>query len=356
MFLGGDPLPWFTGVQFDGQAFSFQKCGGRCNVLFFLGSFQDIKGKKLLEHINQSEFWKKPEINPILVSSDRQDGLWLKTLDLGNHITLIEDIDTAISAKFGAVENDNIPLSRQRLQYKRYCLVTDTLLRALNVVSLADPLSCIAAVEALLKPILVDSKSQALITTAAPILQLSRVLESRLCQQLKNAHLLQEKNTQQALSSFRLKSSEYSIREYPVRDEHLREQIKKLLVKRIFPEMVKCFHFKPTHLEYLTTEKLETTEQAPRANISTLTAHRQFSLLVNIAEDEQQSQSVVFPEFGQHSYVLAPGGALVYSSGLLYTPIVAQGSSMLVFKLFMFDEVGAKTKQRYLHGRVSDLV
>ena len=56
-----------------------------------------------------------------------------------------------------------------------------------------------------------------------------------------------------------------------------------------------------------------------RDNTSSLTAHRQFAVTINLNPDrEYDGGELRFPEFGRELYRPAEGGALVFSSSLLH--------------------------------------
>ncbi|MBL0319553.1 MAG: hypothetical protein IPP74_09770 [Alphaproteobacteria bacterium] len=349
MLLMGDPLPWFNGNLLTGQPFSLQKLGGRFVVMFFLGALRDAKSRRIIDYINQSELWKSQALAPVFISCDRRDSLWSTSTELDDHLFCVADFDGNMSARMGATDGEFDPVSQQPLSYRRFCVVSDPFLRVLHLISLADPDACVSTLESLLKAEVQAKTKQEKIALSAPILLLPRVLESRLRFGLSASHQGQEQAAKMILTGLRFRTRDAVDREFPVRDEHLREQIKKILAKRVFNEMNKCFHFKVTHLEHVVTEKCS--EHNPvirqRDNTTSANAHRQFGLIANISEDGTAPLGVSFPEFGNLLYQIEPGAVLVYSSSLLYTPVVEEPNSAMMLRLYMFDEHGAHVKRRF---------
>ena len=108
------------------------------------------------------------------------------------------------------------------------------------------------------------------------------------------------------------------------------EQVRDALVRRVLPEIQRCFNFQVTQHEVFKLIRYDADAgyfHAHRDNESRDTAHRRFAMTLNLNTGAYEGGALRFPEFGPDLYVPERGAAVIFSCSLLHevTP-VTQGS------------------------------
>lgn len=119
-------------------------------------------------------------------------------------------------------------------------------------------------------------------------------------------------------------------------------RIKELLVRRVLPEIQRCFQFQVTQHEVF---KLSCYNAATggyfrphRDNESPDTQHRRFAMTLNLNTGDYQGGQLRFPEFGADLYQPARGDAIVFSSSLLHEVVPVTAGKRYVLIGFFFGD------------------
>lgn len=120
------------------------------------------------------------------------------------------------------------------------------------------------------------------------------------------------------------------------------ERVKDALVRRVLPEIQRCFNFQVTQHEVFKVIRYDAGAgyfHAHRDNESRDTQHRRFAMTLNLNTGAYEGGALRFPEFGPDLYVPERGGAVIFSCSLLHevTP-VTQGSRYGLLGFFFSDQ------------------
>jgi predicted 2-oxoglutarate/Fe(II)-dependent dioxygenase YbiX len=104
------------------------------------------------------------------------------------------------------------------------------------------------------------------------------------------------------------------------------DKVKDALVRRVLPEIQRCFNFQVTQHEVFKLIRYDAGAgyfHAHRDNESHDTAHRRFAMTLNLNTGAYQGGELRFPEFGPDIYVPERGAAAIFSCSLLHevTPV-----------------------------------
>ena len=104
------------------------------------------------------------------------------------------------------------------------------------------------------------------------------------------------------------------------------ERVKEALVRRVLPEIQRCFNFQVTQHEVFKLIRYDAGAgyfHAHRDNESRDTQHRRFAMTINLNPGDYDGGALRFPEFGPDLYVPERGGAVIFSCSLLHevTPV-----------------------------------
>ncbi|HEX7966071.1 MAG TPA: 2OG-Fe(II) oxygenase [Gammaproteobacteria bacterium] len=104
------------------------------------------------------------------------------------------------------------------------------------------------------------------------------------------------------------------------------DKVKDALVRRVLPEIQRCFNFQVTQHEVFKLIRYDAGAgyfHAHRDNESRDTQHRRFAMTLNLNTGAYDGGELRFPEFGPDLYVPERGGAAIFSCSLLHevTPV-----------------------------------
>lgn len=119
------------------------------------------------------------------------------------------------------------------------------------------------------------------------------------------------------------------------------ERVKEAMVRRVLPEIQRCFNFQVTQHEVFKVIRYDEGAgyfRPHRDNESRDTQHRRFALTLNLNTGDYEGGQLRFPEFGPNLYEAGRGGAAVFSCSLLHeiTP-VTKGKRYAVLGFFFGD-------------------
>jgi len=120
-------------------------------------------------------------------------------------------------------------------------------------------------------------------------------------------------------------------------------RIKEILVRRVLPEIHRCFQFQVTQHEVFKLACYNATTggyfRPHRDNESRDTEHRRFAMTLNPNTGEYEGGQLRFPEYGPDLYQPARGDAIVFSSTLLHEVVpVTAGKRYVLIGFFFGDE------------------
>jgi len=133
------------------------------------------------------------------------------------------------------------------------------------------------------------------------------------------------------------------------------ERVKDALVRRVLPEIQRCFNFQVTQHEVFKLIRYDAGAgyfHAHRDNESRDTAHRRFAMTLNLNTGAYEGGALRFPEFGPDLYVAERGAAVIFSCSLLHevTP-VTQGSRYGLLGFFFGEGQRVAEIQTQVAGR-----
>jgi predicted 2-oxoglutarate/Fe(II)-dependent dioxygenase YbiX/peroxiredoxin len=120
-------------------------------------------------------------------------------------------------------------------------------------------------------------------------------------------------------------------------------RIKEILMRRVLPEIQRCFQFQVTQHEVfkLACYNADTGGyfRPHRDNESRDTEHRRFAMTLNLNTGDYQGGQLRFPEYGPDLYQPERGDAIVFSSSLLHEVVpVTAGKRYVLIGFFFGDQ------------------
>ena len=119
------------------------------------------------------------------------------------------------------------------------------------------------------------------------------------------------------------------------------ERVKDALVRRVLPEIQRCFNFQVTQHEVFKVIRYDEGAgyfRPHRDNESKDTAHRRFAMTLNLNTGDYEGGQLRFPEFGPDLYEAGRGGAVIFSCSLLHEAVpVTRGQRYALLGFFFSD-------------------
>ena len=119
------------------------------------------------------------------------------------------------------------------------------------------------------------------------------------------------------------------------------ERVKDSLVRRVLPEIQRCFNFQVTQHEVFKVIRYDAGAgyfRPHRDNETRDTQHRRFAMTLNLNTGAYEGGQLRFPEFGPDLYEPERGGAAVFSCSLLHEAVpVTRGSRYALLGFFFSD-------------------
>jgi predicted 2-oxoglutarate/Fe(II)-dependent dioxygenase YbiX/peroxiredoxin len=351
----GEPAPWFTAASSASLAFSFDTVAGRYVVLAFLGSSTLDESRRALEAVlaNRALFTDE-KLSFFGVTADARDRDAGRCRQMLPGIRYFWDTDLAVARRYGAVDADAVP-GAAGIAYRAHWLVLDPFLRVLAAFPFDAEGRHVEKVMALLRELPpVDLHAGAELT--APVLILPRVLEPELCRRLiryYEAHGGQESGFMRDVDGRTVAIADHAHKRRSdclIADEALRAETRSRIERRLAPELRRCFQFAATRIERYIVACYDAESgghfNAHRDNTTFGTAHRRFACSINLNTEEHEGGELSFPEFGSRRYRPPTGGVCVFSCSLLHRAWPVTRGKRFVFLPFLYDEEGARIRER----------
>lgn len=344
----GEPAPWFTCRTETRERFVFDTVAGRYLLLSFLGSAADPISAQVLAllAVNRARF-DDYNLSLFGVTVDPEDERLRRVVTELPGIRYFWDFDRQISGLYGALQEDG--------SYRKVTYLLDPMLRVMAVLPFAATAQAhVTAVLALLDRLPAIGPAYPA-RTQAPVLVLPRVFEPSLCQALMDYYRTQGGEPSGFMQDINGKTvmvlgqDHKSRRDCTLEDEALRQACRRRIYERVVPEILKAFQFRVTRMERYLVGCYDASEgghfRAHRDNTTKGTAHRRFAISLFLNSGEYDGGFLRFPEFGPGLYTAPPGGAVVFSCGLLHEAMPVTRGQRYMFLPFLYDEQARRIRE-----------
>lgn len=182
----------------------------------------------------------------------------------------------------------------------------------------------------------------------APVLFIPRVMEADACRELV-AYFEQQGGQPSGIAHlegdtayWRPDPSVKMRRDLYIREGTWLERIKEVVMRRVLPEIQRCFHYRVTQHEVFKLVCYDAQTggyfRPHRDNESRDTQHRRFAMTLNLNTGDYQGGQLRFPEFGADLYQPDQGQAIVFSSSLLHEVVPVTAGKRYVLLGFFFGD------------------
>ncbi|CZF84150.1 redoxin domain-containing protein [Grimontia marina] len=349
----GEPVPWFECQSPKNPRFRFHTVAGNYVVLSFLGSLRLPQIRSTIDAFFEFEDTFNVHSYRFLgVTSDSNDDSEALFEDRTFAMSLLQDFDMSLAAKFGALYEAG--------KVKAQTFILDERLRVVANIAITSKcygeshLAKVLEVLSTLPPI----KKGRVSDVPAPVLIVPRIFEPDFCQALikyyderggKPSGFMQEldgKTVEVHNLAHKSRSDEL------IQDADLRNACLMRIRYRLLPEIKKAFQFNATRIERYLVACYDSESSGHfrphRDNTTKGTAHRKFAVSINLNTGEYEGGELCFPEFGQQKYVVPAGGACVFSCSLLHEAKPVISGSRYAFLPFLYDDVAADIRRENL--------
>jgi peroxiredoxin/predicted 2-oxoglutarate/Fe(II)-dependent dioxygenase YbiX len=348
----GEPAPWFTCRTETRDRFVFDTVAGRYLVLSFLGSAADPISAQLLSQLATiRQRFDDQNLSFFGVTVDPEDERLHRLSASLPGIRYFWDFERTVSRLYGAQQEDG--------SYRRVTYVLDPMLRVIAVLPLQS--SAEAHMPALLSVLdrlpAIGPAYRA--NLQAPVLVLPRVFEPEQCQALMDYYRSQGGEASGFMQDINGKTVMRLGRDHKVRrdcaleDEELRHACMRRIRQRVVPQLERAFQFHATRMERYLLGCYDASEgghfRAHRDNTTKGTAHRRFAISLFLNSGDYEGGFLRFPEFGPGLYSAPPGGAVVFSCGLLHEATAVTQGQRYMFLPFLYDEAARQVRQDNQH-------
>jgi peroxiredoxin/predicted 2-oxoglutarate/Fe(II)-dependent dioxygenase YbiX len=128
--------------------------------------------------------------------------------------------------------------------------------------------------------------------------------------------------------------------EYVVREPALQQFLDQRFARRVAPEMRKAFQTGVTQREHYRIARYDSTAggvlHPHRDNATKETAHRRFTMTINLNAGEYEGGALRFREYGDHFYEVERGTAVVWSATLLHEVMPVSKGARFVLGVHMY--------------------
>ncbi len=132
------------------------------------------------------------------------------------------------------------------------------------------------------------------------------------------------------------------------------ERVKDALVRRVLPEIQRCFNYQVTQHEVFKVIRYDAGAgyfRPHRDNESRDTQHRRFAMTLNLNTGAYDGGQLHFPEFGPDLYEPERGGAVIFSCSLLHEAVPVTRGNRYALLGFFFGEGQSVAPVQYQHAK-----
>ena len=323
--VSGDRLPDFRCLDASGQPrLLYDLHYGQPMVLFLLGDPELPETREELAALNNGKQpWKGINCVAVVTGTPAQRTQLVNSAPI--NFTLLTDDGSVIAHLLGAVAAPRRSMTAFALD-TNLCII-ERLERAKD----QAPDEFLNHVAKIYQNI--AHRDTQVLHQQAPVLFIPRVLDADFCGQLIAYFEKvggQQSGVAQIVGNQALWRPDPSVkmrRDVYVNEGILLDRIKEVLVRRVLPEIKRCFNYQVTQHEVFKLVCYDADTggyfRPHRDNESRDTLHRRFAMTLNLNTGDYIGGHLRFPEFSPDHYAPERGSALIFSSSLLHevTPV-----------------------------------
>ncbi len=351
----GDPAPDFTAITQDRHTLKLSDKAGTPTLLCFyaqdkLTSCQDIALS--LKSLSPELTRLHVQIFSISLDTPEDRAAFNATSDLP--FTLLSDPSGQVSKRYGVCQEN----PDESLNYVRTAFLLDSNLRILAIYEAISNLDTFQKI--LIQDIQTLCPPQPYIPMPmhAPVLMIPNVLSRDFCQKLISVWHTQGnedsgfmKQGDQGEPIGVINYNNKIRRDHFVRDPELLTQIDGFIRRRVYPEILKCFHFDASRREEYKIACYDGSRgghfKAHRDNTVSSTAHRVWAMTLNLNAEEYEGGHLRFPEYGPYLYKPETGSAVIFSCSLLHEAMPVTQGVRFVLLSFLYGEKQSEARKAY---------
>ena len=340
----GDPAPLFVARTDEVEAYNIGVVAGRFVLLMMFGSLGvEACAAAHAQVLDRRGLFDDRDALFFGVSVDPADHRLRGVRNRAPGLRYFQDYDLAVSRLYGLIGGE---------QLRPAVFLLDPMLRVMA----ARPIEAVGDV--------LDQLEVALARHAqadqgfAPVLNLPRVLEPKLCERL----IAHYHHVGGEPSGFAMEVDGRTVqrihpglkrrRDVWIADESLRAEVRLRLTERLFPMIQRAWGWRATEIERDIVTCYDSADQgffsAHRDDATAGTAHRRFAVTVNLNAEAYEGGELRFPEFGRRLYKPVTGGAVVFGCSLLHEATPVTSGVRYALTPFLYDEAGAQLRARNL--------
>jgi len=344
-FRVGDFLPWFDLMCSSDYLYHFDTLGGRQVALAFLGGQSKAESRTFAKTmVALRPKLKDLGVHPLMMSSDPDDRQDPAFKALSDYVTTFWDEGGEVHRRYRLDQRPGLFLVARNLRLHAYVDLHP--LETFESRALEAAKTFPERGEPLAEP--------APAPMHAPVLQVSRVFDPELCQELIRYYethggapsgFMRDKGgmTGAVLDPKFKRRADCSIA-----DAGLVKTLHLAIRQRLIGEIRKAYAFEVTRVER-TIIGCYTAEDrgffsAHRDNTTKATKHRRFAVSINLNAEEFEGGELWFPEYADRIYKPGSGDAVVFSCSLLHEARPVTAGRRLAFLPFLYDEAAAKIR------------
>ncbi|MBW8755111.1 MAG: 2OG-Fe(II) oxygenase [Sphingomonadales bacterium] len=343
----GEPVPWFHAQALNGRArYAFDTAAGRWTVLLLMESGAHEQGQAALRLLaNNRSLFDDDNACFFGVTTDPSDVAQKRISVQIPGVRWFLDYDGAVSRLYGASRG-----KAEAVTHMPHWLLLDPMQRVHSIAKLEHGDAIMRELRTLL--------GQPPAISSAPVLVVPHILSRDLCRQLiaeYEHHGGEESGFMREENGITVTRTDHS---HKRRSDHLLEngelvaQLKAGVELLLKPLIWRAFQFEVTRIERFIVACYDAAEgghfRQHRDNTTKGTAHRKFACTINLNAEDYEGGDLCFPEFGSRSYRAPTGGAVVFSCSLLHQAQVVTKGRRYAFLPFLYDDDGARIRERNL--------
>lgn len=298
---------------------------------------------------------KQLGVNLIGIGTESVEAQSLLIKQYGISFPLLSDMSAQVSKAYGVGGDRLENSSTQSTAYATF--VADTNFRIIKIYQDIDPHIHPSQLVDELKELLRTEEPRH-IQIQAPVLLIPNVLDPELCRYLIHIWHTEgngDSGFMRQINGQTVGMFDYSHkirRDHFMKDGEMKEKIKRILGRRVTPEIWKAFHFNATRLEDLRVVCYDASRggyfRPHRDNTTAGTAHRRFAMTINLNAGEYEGGYLRFPEHGPHLYRPDTGSAVIFSCSLLHEATDITAGRRFALLSFLYGEQEAQMRQEYI--------
>lgn len=349
----GDAAPWFVAPTSFNPRFVSSTLAGRFVLLSFIGAGALEESRTYMKALAGADIdLPLKKLVNFGVTTKKQD--WTDPLvqEAFPSRRVFHDPDLEIMKRFGLTKGADEDGS---LRFRGRWFLLDPTLRVYESGALAETEKLISTLHNLPDP---EMHTGVAGYGFAPILVIPRVLPTEICREFIKAYEL----GQPQVSGFMRQEGGKTVKKFDdnfkrrqdvnIENTPLRTVLNQAIMRRVAPEIHRCFQFNVTQIERYIVARYDAEEggffKGHRDNTTMGTAHRAFAVTINLNAEDYDGGTLRFPEFGQREYKAPTGGAVVFSCSMLHEACPVTKGTRYATLPFLYDDTGRDLRNRNL--------